>query len=54
MLCSKCQTHFCWQCLEICAGPNPYLHFEKNPTCWNTITSSITDNEDIVAHKMNG
>ncbi|KAK5983118.1 RBR-type E3 ubiquitin transferase [Trichostrongylus colubriformis] len=32
MVCSMCDTHFCWNCDAI-LGRNPYKHFNNSPDC---------------------
>jgi len=47
MVCSRCQTKFCWRCLEVLPIENPYSHFDVRKNCWDIEAAFISDEYDI-------
>lgn len=43
MICSRCDTKFCWMCLQILPEKDPYSHFTISSGCWDISAAHITD-----------
>lgn len=47
MICSRCETKFCWRCLDILPNENPYSHFDIQGYCWDISAAHIEDEYEV-------
>lgn len=45
ILCTNCETHFCWLCLKILSNGNPYKHYTEGEECHNKLFEGINEEE---------
>lgn len=48
MFCNRCQSSFCWICLELLSTVDPYSHFRRvNSKCYNKLFAGIMIDDNL-------
>ncbi|KAG4080730.1 hypothetical protein HA402_013260 [Bradysia odoriphaga] len=48
MFCNRCQSCFCWICLEILSGADPYAHFRRvTSKCFNKLFAGMIPDDNL-------
>lgn len=48
MFCNRCQSSFCWICLDMLSAADPYSHFRRaSSKCFNKLFAGIMVDDNL-------